>query len=153
MSSSKMPPQIVRLVLLTLGIVGSYGVAWKLLVPKTFGEYGWYRGAALGEIAARKPVFAGMKSCDECHSDVLQKLAKYEHRTVSCESCHGPGRAHADDPDIKTPRGQFADGDCLRCHQSNPTRPLWIKQVDPIEHYRADKCTGCHVGHQPKEAP
>lgn len=153
MSSSKMPPQIRRLVLLTLGIVGSYVVARKLLTPPTFGEYGWYRAAALEENAAHKPVFSGMKSCDECHSDVLQKVAKYEHKTVSCESCHGPSRMHADDPDVKTPRGTLADGDCLRCHQSSPSRPSWLKQVDPIEHYRSDKCTGCHIAHQPKETP
>jgi hypothetical protein len=153
MSSFRMPPQIVRLVLLTLGVVGSYGVARMLLVPSSFGEYGWFRGAALEENAARQPVFAGMKSCDECHAEVLQKLAKYEHKTISCESCHGPSRTHAGDPDVKTPKGKFADSDCLRCHQSSPSRPLWLKQVEPVEHFRGDRCTGCHVPHQPKETP
>jgi hypothetical protein len=148
-----MPPQIVRLVLLTLGIVGSYCVARKLLVPKTFGEYGWFRGAALGEIAARQPVFSGMKSCDECHSEILQRLAKHEHKGVSCESCHGPSRAHAEDPDVEPSRVKFADSDCLRCHQSSPSRPLWFKQVDLLEHFRDDRCTGCHQPHQPMETP
>ena len=147
------PPQIVRLVLLTLGIVGSYGAARKLLVPKTFGEYGWFRGAALEEIATRTPVFSGTRSCDECHSEILQKLAKSEHKTLACEACHGPSRAHAGDPDVEPPRVKFADSDCLHCHQSSPSRPLWFKQVDPLEHYRDDRCTGCHLPHQPKETP
>lgn len=153
MSGSRMPPQIVRLILLILGVVGSYGVARMLLVPPTFGEYGWFRGAALEELAATKPVFSGMKSCDECHSDVLQKVAKYEHKSVSCESCHGPSRPHAGDPDVKPPKAKFADSDCLGCHQSSPSRPSWLKQVEPLEHFRGDKCTGCHVPHQPKEMP
>jgi hypothetical protein len=153
MSPFKMPPQVGRLVLMALAILVFYGVARTLLKPRTFGEYGWFRGAALAETAARKPVFAGAKSCDECHPDVLQKLAKYEHKTISCESCHGPSREHADNPDIKAPKEKFEDGDCLRCHQLNPSRPAWLKQVDPAEHYRVDHCTGCHEPHQPKEAP
>ena len=69
MRRCRLPPQILRLVLLTLGIVGTYLVARTLLVPQSFGEYGWYRGAALGEIASRTPVFAGKKACEECHAD------------------------------------------------------------------------------------
>jgi hypothetical protein len=153
MSFFKLPPQIVRLILLTLGVVGSYGVARMLLLPSSFGEYGWYRGAALEEIAAAKPVLSGMKSCDKCHSEILQRLAKYEHKTLSCETCHGPSRAHAGDKDVKTPKGKFADSDCLRCHLSSPSRPGWLKQVDPNDHFRGDQCVGCHVPHQPKEVP
>ena len=48
-------------------------VARAFLTPATFGEYGWYRGAALEELAARTPVYAGKKACDECHSDILHK--------------------------------------------------------------------------------
>jgi hypothetical protein len=148
-----MPPQILRLVLLTLGVAGSYAAARMILVPKSFGEHGWFRGAALTEVAAAKPVYSGMKSCDECHEDILKKVAKYEHKTVSCESCHGPAKAHAGDPDVKTPKVKFADSDCLRCHQSSPSRPTWLKQVEPAEHFRGDKCVGCHIPHQPKETP
>ena len=153
MSFFKMPPQIVRLVLLTLVVGGSYAVARMLLVPASFGEYGWFRGAAIEELRAKKPVLAGMKACDECHSDVLGKLAKYEHKAISCESCHGFSRPHADNPDVKPPKVKFADNDCLSCHQASPSRPQWLKQVEPLEHFRGDKCTGCHVPHQPKEIP
>ncbi|MBI4622065.1 MAG: hypothetical protein HY736_02450 [Verrucomicrobia bacterium] len=149
-----MPPQIFRLVILTAGVVGSYGIARMLMVPPTFGEHGSYRGAALEELAAAKPVFSGIKACDECHSEVLEELVKFEHKTISCESCHGPSRKHAADPDVTTPKGKFADSDCLRCHQSSPSRPVWLKQVDPNEHYRGDKrCSACHLPHQPNEKP
>ena len=153
MNPLKMPPQIIRLVLLSLGIAGSYAVARVLLVPASFGEYGWFRGAALEEAAASKPVFSGMKSCNECHDEILQQLAKYDHKTLSCESCHGPSREHAGNPDLTTPKGKFADSDCLRCHQSSPSRPAWLKQVEPVDHFHGDRCTSCHVPHQPKETP
>ena len=151
MGRFKMPPQILRLVLLTLGILGSYSVARALLTPASFHQYGWFRGAALQEIAAREPIFAGRKACSECHDDIAQKLARAEHRTISCESCHGPGRAHGDNPDQKM--NKPGDALCLRCHQANPARPAWLKQIDPSTHYHGDKCIGCHVPHQPNEVP
>jgi hypothetical protein len=40
------------------------------VVPPSFGQYGHYRGAAIGEIAARPVKFAGHDSCEACHSDV-----------------------------------------------------------------------------------
>ena len=94
----KMPPQVFRIVLLAVGIVAAYSVARYFLTPPSFREYGWYRGAALAELAARDRVYAGKKACEECHSDEYQKLIKHEHKTLSCEGCHGPGQAHADNP-------------------------------------------------------
>ena len=146
----KMPPQILRLVLLTLGIVGSYLVARAFLTPPSFGEYGWFRGEALEEIAARAPVYAGKKACDECHSDILQKLAKDAHRTLSCEACHGVSRDHADNPDILPIK--LTGSHCIRCHEANPSRPKWFKQIVVKDHY-SGKCTECHVPHQPQETP
>ena len=37
------------------------------VVPKSFGEYGHYRGAAIGEIAARPLHYAGHETCETCH--------------------------------------------------------------------------------------
>ena len=147
----KMPPQILRLVLLTLGIVGSYLVARYFLTPPSFGHYGWFRAAALEEIASRTPVYAGKKACDECHSDVLEKLAKAEHKTLSCEGCHGVSQEHAANPDI-TPI-KLTGNHCIRCHEANPSRPAWFKQITVKNHYTGQKCTECHVPHQPNEVP
>jgi hypothetical protein len=151
MRRPEMPPQIVRLVLLTIGIVAAYLGARHLLTPASFGQYGWYRGDALEELASHQPVYAGKKACDECHSEVLQTVAKFEHKTVSCESCHGVGRAHADDPEVKL--GKLSDNLCTRCHQSNPSRPSWLKQIEPKKHYTGQRCTECHSPHQPNEVP
>jgi hypothetical protein len=146
-----LPPQIVRLVLLTLGIVTSYLLARHLLTPPSFGEYGWYRGAALAEIAARTPVYAGRKACDECHSDILKKLAKGDHKTLSCEACHGVSQDHAGNPDI-TP-AKLTGSHCIRCHEANPSRPAWFHQITLKNHYTGSRCTECHLPHQPNEVP
>ena len=146
-----MPPQVVRLVLLTFGIVGSYMVAKFFLTPASFGQYGYYRGSALMEMASRPTVFAGKKACDECHSEQLEQLAKYGHKGLSCEACHGAGHAHADNPDSPLQVLNFSH--CARCHEFNPSRPKWHKQIDLKEHYPGDKCTECHVPHAPSEVP
>lgn len=146
-----MPPQIFRLVLLTLAIVGSYTVARALLTPPSFNQYGFYRGAALEEVASRNPSFAGKAACVECHDEIVQKLAAAEHKTISCETCHGVGKAHAENPDEKILKG--GDALCLRCHTFDPARPKFLKQIELQKHYRGQKCIECHVSHQPNEVP
>jgi hypothetical protein len=174
----KLPPQILRLLLLTLGIVGSYLVARAFLTPPSFGEHGWYRADALEEIASRTPVHAGRKACEECHSEIFPKLAKGPHKTISCETCHGVSRDHADNPDIKAgvvkdhvtnadlkpaataevgtngvvSVGKYTGVHCMRCHEANPSRPAWFKQIVVKTHY-SGKCTECHLPHQPTEVP
>jgi hypothetical protein len=148
----QMPPQIFRLILLVIGIVVVYLTARYFLTPSSFREYGWYRGAALAELANRQPVFAGKKACEECHSDEFQKLLKDSHKTLSCEACHGAGEAHAENPDVKIDRSSV--GACLRCHEANPSRPKWHKQIVSKTHYSgSSKCTECHVPHAPNEVP
>jgi hypothetical protein len=147
-----MPPQVLRIFLLAVGIVAAYLIARYFLTPASFQQYGWYRGAALAELATRDRAYAGKKGCEECHSDEYQKLMKHEHKGLACESCHGPGQAHADDPrKDNIQRSSYAA--CLRCHEANPSRPKWHKQVVSKNHYTGSKCTECHVPHSPSEVP
>ena len=151
-----MPPQVIRLVLLTIGIVGTYLVARSFLTPPSFGQFGWYRGDALEELRTRPLSFAGKKACEECHPGHIATLQKGSHKGLSCETCHGPCEAHVDNqkhgdkgdkPDKKdiTP--------CMRCHEANPSRPKWHKQIILKSHYTGQKCVECHVPHQPNEVP
>jgi hypothetical protein len=151
MGHFKLPPQILRLVLLALAIVGSYLVARSFLTPSSFGQYGWYRGDAVGEIAAaRTPLFAGKQACDECHADIVRKLAAGAHQTLSCEACHGVSREHVENP--KIPPDKATGHYCLRCHEANPSRPAWFKQIVVKNHYSGE-CTDCHLPHQPTQQP
>ena len=148
----QMPPQLFRIFLLAVGIVAAYCIARYFLTPPSFQQYGWYRGAALGELATRNLVYAGKKACEECHADEYKKLMTHEHKGLACESCHGPGEAHAQDPSKENiEKSGFAV--CLRCHEANPSRPKWHKQIVSKTHYTGSKCTECHVPHSPQEVP
>lgn len=150
-AAPKVPPQLVRIILLAVGIVGMYFVARYFLTPPSFGQYGWYRAESLTEMRTRDTVFAGKKACEECHSDQVQKVAKNAHKSVSCESCHGAGQAHASNPDVKLEVLNFSH--CARCHEANPSRPKWHKQIVIKDHYTGSKCTECHKPHAPNETP
>ena len=149
-----MPPQIFRLVLLTVAIVVSYLIARQLLTPSSFRQYGFYRGDALAEHASHTPVFAGRKACLECHEEIQAKLFKGEHKTIGCETCHGPSSAHVtdSDSDAKKPDKRNTTA-CIRCHEANPSRPVTQKQINIKNHYTGQKCVECHVPHQPNEVP
>jgi len=147
----KLPPQIFRLVLLTVVIILTYIVARYLLTPASFGEYGFYRSEALAEHASHPPVFAGRKACLECHEDIQETLFKGPHKTIGCETCHGIGAEHVENPDVLL--AKIGDNGCLRCHAYRAARPAWMKQIDPTDHYRENKCVECHLSHQPNEVP
>ena len=62
MSRFKLPSQFIPpLILFALAGVALI-VARQLLVPKTFGKYGFYRAAAVDEIAAHKMVVRRLQS-------------------------------------------------------------------------------------------
>jgi hypothetical protein len=145
-----MPPQIIRLVLLTIAIVGTYILARFLLTPSSFGQYGNYRGAALGEMSSLPTTFAGKAECTAvCHADQGSKLSAGSHKSLSCEACHGPGGEHAENPDVKLNKEVMVN--CIRCHEFNPSRPKWHKQVLVKDHYTGSKCIECHTPHSPME--
>ena len=146
----KIPPQITRIILLTITIVVVYISARVLLTPSSFGEFGFYRGDAIRENMAREVVFGGQESCDECHSETVVELKKFEHATLSCESCNWASKDHADDPNIKT--RELNDNLCTRCHLSDPAKPATFKQIVVQDHYEGS-CTECHLPHHPAETP
>lgn len=145
-----MPQQIIRLLLLTVVIGVSYLIARFFLTPPSFGEYGWFRGDAIREIASLPRSYAGKKACGECHSDQIKQIESFEHKTLSCEACHGAALAHSEDPDVKVPKFAF---NCVRCHESDPSKPKWLKQINSRKHYAGQKCTECHLPHHPGEVP
>ena len=59
------------------------------VVPKSFGEYGHYRGAAITDIASHPIKFAGHQACEQCHTDEAAAKSKGAHAHVNCEACHG----------------------------------------------------------------
>jgi hypothetical protein len=123
-----------------------------LVVPKSFGQYGHYRGDALKEIAARPVVHAGQAACADCHDDVLQMKKAGKHASLSCEGCHGPQARHAADPTAVTPQKPITEALCARCHDHNVARPANFPQVNAKEHSGGAACGDCHQPHTPSLA-
>jgi DmsE family decaheme c-type cytochrome len=78
--------------------------------------------------------YVGSETCATCHAEVSTKFTSNPHwklalmhsgQGVTCESCHGPGKAHVE-----------SGGDATKIFQFSKATP---KMVD-------DKCLGCHVG-------
>ena len=118
------------------------------VVPKSFGEYGHYRGAAIGEIAALPVKFAGHQTCEGCHTDILDVKSKGKHAHVNCEACHGALANHADDPSIKPVLPDTAVL-CARCHTASAAKPKGFPQVVPADHSGGVACQTCHNPHSP----
>ncbi len=147
-----MPPQIKRLALLFVIFIGLFLVLKYALTPKSFGEFGHYRGLALEENKVKVPEYSGEKSCAECHQDMTDLKMAHEHATLSCETCHGAGREHIASVDsvVVKPKMPNTREFCSVCHAKNFARKARnIKKIDPKEHNPGELCTKCHNPHNP----
>ena len=119
------------------------------VVPKTFGEYGHYRGAAIGDVAAHPAKFAGHETCEGCHTDILDVKKNGKHAHVNCEACHGALANHANDPTSMTPVKPDTAVLCARCHTASAAKPKGFPQVVPADHSNGIPCETCHNPHSP----
>jgi hypothetical protein len=119
------------------------------VVPKSFGQYGHYRGAAMGEIAAHPVKYAGHEACETCHGDKAEEKGKGKHAHVNCEACHGALAKHAEDPASVTPTKPDTAVLCARCHTATAAKPKGFPQVNPADHSNGVPCQTCHQPHNP----
>jgi len=119
------------------------------VVPKSFGQYGHYRAAAIGEIAAHPVKFAGHQACETCHPEILDVKKNGKHAHVNCEACHGALAKHADDPASVIPVKPDTAVICARCHTASVAKPKKFPQVNPEDHSTGLPCETCHKPHDP----
>ena len=116
-------------------------------------------GAAMA--AAEEPTYVGVETCVTCHDDKEASLKDSHHGSPEfarlsphgCETCHGPGSAHADDPDNVTPPIDFEGNAslaseksavCLSCHGGQRHLAFW----ESGRHRKNDvTCANCHSVH------
>jgi len=145
----KFPRQLVPLAVIFILVLAALLIARAFLVPVSFGEYGPYRANATEEIAAQPVVYAGAKSCADCHDDIVALKTGSHHQGVACEACHGPAAAHAESPDEVKPQIPRGRGFCPLCHGYNPSRPSGFPQILPDRHNPGRPCIACHNPHNP----
>jgi hypothetical protein len=119
------------------------------VVPKSFGQYGHYRGAAIGEIAAHPAKFAGHDTCEACHADVQDKKKNGKHASVNCEACHGALVKQLPAPEVH-PANLYQHLLTLAGLSFPPERPLLRHADDPTSVTpelpdTAVLCARCHT--------
>jgi Cytochrome c7 and related cytochrome c len=120
----------------------------RFVIPRSFGQYGHYRGNAIPEIASRPIHFAGHQACETCHTDVLDEMKGSKHAQVNCEACHGPLAKHADDPSVQPAKLDTAVL-CVQCHAASAAKPKGFPQVVAADHSGGLPCETCHKPHDP----
>ncbi|MCK4762701.1 MAG: DmsE family decaheme c-type cytochrome [Candidatus Aminicenantes bacterium] len=106
--------------------------------------------------------FVGDKVCLECHDDVMENYEKNVHYRIQdfelkglkkgCESCHGPGAAHAEEGDaakiftFKSASAEAASAACLKCHRTMRASDWHLSDHAPDE----VACSKCHPIHKGK---
>lgn len=142
--------------LFLLGVVGLV-ILRSLMAPDTWGQYGPYRGASVGEYLQLPVMHGGKESCRECHEDEYDVHESGPHAKLECELCHAPVAMHVKDGswEAEMPRPESSEF-CLQCHQLLVSRPAGFPQIQPKRHveemgeeYGPRVCFTCHEAHSP----
>lgn len=151
-----------RLVLVFVGIVALVLIVRMVVLPESWGEYGYYRGDYIEEEAARPLVHGTNDSCKSCHETVYEMKHAGAHHRLSCETCHAPLVEHVRDgekfADMPVRRGEAQTQLCLKCHQRVIGRPETFPMIDAAAHLDEQgvrpthECNRCHTVHAPLEA-
>jgi hypothetical protein len=120
-----------------------------IVVPPSFGDYGWYRGDSVAEIAETHAVYATSKDCETCHSKIYDEWVNGEHKTVNCETCKGAGGEHIKSSGDREMEVDTSRDFCALCHNQNPSRPVDFSQKDTSVHNVGQLCIECHDPHDP----
>jgi len=103
--------------------------------------------------------YVGAETCATCHEEVAKGFASNPHTKmaqmhgksgITCENCHGAGKAHVDGGGDVTKifnpakaTSKEVDATCLSCHAA--AHPNFTRS----QHAKADvSCLGCHTIHQ-----
>ncbi len=146
-----MQPHLKRaFLILILAIIGFLFIR-SFIVPGSFGQYGWYRGDSVKEIRDLPVGYAGSASCSDnsCHKTIYSIWADSRHKTVNCETCHGPLENHVTNTRIMPVPANDSREFCGLCHFKKAARPDAFPQIDPETHGENLRCVYCHNPHTP----
>ena len=156
-------------------------------IPDSWNYNAWYRGDTLEDLENLPLNYGGNESCQSCHEDVSlvevvenqggeefvdefedeieaesdeepEAVMEFEHKTLNCESCHGPLIAHAKG-DEKIGDAIVVDksnSQCMICHEQLISRPVDFPQFsENVEKHKdleeQTLCMKCHDPHDPIE--
>jgi DnaJ-class molecular chaperone len=145
----KMPDSLARLLVVFAVLTAVLAITW-VLIPRPMKDVKVQWAEAVAREKARPLQYAGFRTCEECHGEIHNKKKAGYHRDLACETCHGPAKAHSEDPDKVKPAIPAARSFCPQCHAYNPSRPRGFPQINPQAHNPLKACASCHNPHDPK---
>ncbi len=107
--------------------------------------------------------YVGSETCATCHEDQFKSFSTTKHAKLSevkswkdkvqgCESCHGAGKTHSEDPTVaniisfKSKTSKEISETCLSCHAGKEDHNKFRRS----DHWRNNVgCTECHTAHGP----
>lgn len=146
-----MQPHLKRAFTLLAILIFLFIIIRSIVVPASFNQYGWYRGDSVKEQRNFIVNYAGSATCQDenCHNSIYSVWIGDRHKTVNCETCHGPAMKHALNPrETLTPANDSRDF-CGKCHFERIARPENFPQINPDEHGEDLRCVYCHNPHKP----
>jgi len=146
----RMPEQIGRLLIVFTVFIGGVLLVRTFAVPAALKETGQHRTSTIERELAKPVRYGGSEKCQDCHEDEAELKAKGYHRTVACETCHGPLAAHIEAPLKVRPSVPQKRDFCPLCHAFDPSRPTGFPQINPTTHNPVKACTQCHKPHDPR---
>jgi len=115
-----------------------------------------------GTTSARPEDFTGAKTCTMCHKAEALGMGSNPHaklqlehggKGVTCEGCHGPGKAHVESGGDATKIFSFSkatsaavEGRCLQCHRGD--HEAFERSAHAEAHV---SCTDCHGIHKSQD--
>lgn len=146
-----MQTHIKRAVMLLVMVIFLFIVLRSIIVPASFGQYDWYRGNSVNDIRNIQVEHAGSATCGEetCHKTIYEVWKEGRHKTVNCETCHGPAEKHVSDIRILPQPANETREYCGLCHFERIARPASFPQIDPETHGENLSCAYCHNPHKP----
>jgi len=120
------------------------------VVPALYGRFGYHPKQNAREWAILEVSYVGASLCKDCHAEKHGEWRASSHRTVNCETCHGPAQAHLQEGAPLSTTSSNAL--CELCHAEILGRPSDFAQVNPEEHAGPSPCIQCHNPHSPAVA-
>ncbi len=121
-------------------------------IPAFLEEYGFHPEETEEDTEkwASLPIqFASSAVCLDCHQDKYNIWEQGNHRTISCENCHGPAQEHLKTGAPPTVTHKTREL-CGLCHAKLVSRPSNFPQVDMEEMGGNAECITCHDPHDPR---
>ncbi len=147
---TKVPEQFIRLSIVILILVVSVVLIRIYAIPPELKDAGIHRTQTIKLETSGKGSYSETEVCTECHDEQNTRKSAGFHKFLACETCHGPGKTHAEDPEKTPPSAPRERGYCVLCHAYDPARPTGFPQISPVAHNPMKVCISCHDPHAPK---